>query len=157
MRTLSLILLICILVGCRSKEPLPESEISCNATDNYAKTINEASARLLGSWKLVQFSAGLGGAQPVPEQVVIFRKDGNCVITSGGRTSPPISYALDTASIIGNSDFIVPQLAIQDSSELYIKPFPLGKSLLFICDEEMVLDYGSPLDGSVLKYRKVAP
>lgn len=141
------------LSSCSADKSITVS-VSCDATQQYAKTVTQANQRLIGNWRLTSVSAGFGQGPPIPTQVVEFDPTGQCSITQDGHRFGPFPYATTLAPSFSNRTLIIPQLSVNDSTPSSSPFLRLGRGQLYICDEELVLDYGSAFDGPTHTYRR---
>ena len=128
--------------------------LSCDATQQYAKTSTQANQRLIGSWRLVSVSAGFGQAPSVPNQVITFDTAGGCLIRQDGQEYGPFAYAIGLTSSFANPAVLIPQLTVNDSTRLNSAFIRVGRGQLYICEQEFVTDYGSAFDGPTHLYRR---
>jgi hypothetical protein len=146
-----------VALGCGLRNSVLPVTIACNSRNEYAKTVGEASARVLGTWKLAFISAGWRDSPPVPNQVVTFSADGTCTIVTEGQSPLTFPYSIDSSPLIGNSSLVLPRVSVQDSTLPSSYRPRLGTGTLFICAEELILDYGTAIDGPSQTYRRVNP
>lgn len=154
------IFLLAVMLGCYRNDPVLTSVVYCNSRQDYAKTVDEASRRLIGTWKLVRISGGwINPANvttiPVSDQVVTFDTNRTCVVTKDGQRSSSLAYSLSsTPRTPGYTGSALPELTVIDSSRTTSSPLQLGQAVLFVCDQEMILDYGTPVDATSHTYQR---
>lgn len=154
-RSIIVALLILLTISCkRETEKILTS--NCSARQDYAKEPNEAARKVLGTWRLFSVTTGLVRPPVVPNQLLTFKADGTCVMIRDGKAYPPYPFLINTGELPGYHGVPVPlpQLVVTDNSQLDVQFLRLGKSILFVCDEEMILDYGTAVDGPSAIYRR---
>ncbi|WP_420153258.1 hypothetical protein [Siphonobacter sp.] len=133
------------LIACK-KTPSPPRPVDCDASQSYATSVEEGSRRLLGTWRLKTIKGGFVKHDTIPNQVVHFFANYTCRVTAQGRTSPRMTYEV---SLAGRPL----QLSVTDSVETsYLRQ--LGKSRMYICEEELILDYGREIDAQAYIYTR---
>lgn len=131
------------LIACK-KTPSSPRPVDCDASQAYATSVEEGSRRLVGTWKLKAIKGGWVQPDTIPNQVVRFFANYTCQVTAQGRTSPRMPYEV---SLAGRPL----ALSVTDSVETsYLRQ--LGKSRMYICEEELILDYGREVDGQAYLY-----
>lgn len=148
-------LLVLLIISCK-KETESTSTPTCNASQDYVKTPAEAARKVLGTWRLFKITTGLAKPPAVPNQLLTFKADGTCIVTRDGKVYSPYPFLINTGELPGYQGVPVPlpQLVVTDNSQLDVQFLKLGKSILFVCEEEMILDYGTAIDGSSVTYRR---
>ena len=133
------------LIACK-KTPSSPSPVDCDASQAYATSVEEGSRRLLGTWRLKTIKGGFMQHDTIPSQVLHFFANHTCQITAQGRTSPRMPYQVSLAGL-------PLQLSVTDSVETsYLRQ--LGKSRMYICEEELILDYGREVDAQAYIYTR---
>lgn len=144
------------LLSCSEDNPAITTN-KCRATQQYAKTINQANARLIGSWSLVDVIS-LGSSSTPIQQTVRFDTTGHCLITQDGQQYGPYLYTVDSATSFRDQTQAVPRLTVIDSINTNpSKPFILYRiaiGQLYVCEQELVLDYGGNLKTSTRTYQR---
>ncbi|OZI09713.1 hypothetical protein BWI93_02280 [Siphonobacter sp. BAB-5385] len=134
-----------VLVSCK-KTPSSPRPVDCDASQAYVTSVEEGSRRLLGTWRLKTVKGGFVKHDTIPNQVVHFFANYTCQVTAQGRTSPRMPYEISLADR-------PLQLSVMDSVETsYLRQ--LGKSRMYICEEELILDYGREVDAQAYIYTR---
>ncbi|WP_133163381.1 hypothetical protein [Siphonobacter curvatus] len=133
------------LIACK-KTPSSPRPLDCDASQAYTTSVEEGSRRLLGTWRLKTIKGGFVKHDTIPNQVVHFFANYTCQVTAQGRTSPRMPYQV---SIVDRPL----QLAVTDSVETSYSR-KLGKSRMYICEEELILDYGREVDAQAYIYTR---
>ena len=158
---LVLLAIACTKDRSSTSEVTPAENIESAASVNHAKTVDEAAKRIVGTWKLTVAANGWF-TDPMPEeQRLIFKADGTCTVIKKNLTYAPIKYSvgllnLQAPSPITGVSGTMPMLTVNDSARGSRDYFPVGKSILIICEEEIILDYGigKYADADVLTYKR---
>lgn len=133
------------LIACK-KTPSSPKPVNCDASQAYATSVGEGSRRLLGTWQLKAIKGGWVQPDTIPNQVVHFFADYTCQVTAQGRTSPRMPYEVSLADL-------PLQLSVTDSVETsYLRQ--LGKSRMYLCEEQLILDYVREVDGQAYLYTR---
>ncbi|OMP13587.1 putative ATP-dependent RNA helicase HAS1 [Corchorus olitorius] len=133
------------LIGC-NKTPSSLRPVDCDASQAYATSVEEGSRRLLGTWRLKAIKGGFIQHDSIPNQIVHFFANYTCQVTAQGHTSPRMPYEV---SLAGRPL----QLSVTDSIETsYLRK--LGKSRMYVCEEELILDYGREVDAQAYIYSR---
>ncbi len=142
-------------------EPKPAEKKKCAASGNYAKTVDESAKRIVGTWKLTVAANGWAIDSMPEEQRLVFKADGTCTVIKKNLTYAPVKYSiglldLEAPSPITGVSGTMPMLTVNDSPRGSRDYFPVGKSILIICQDEMILDYGigKYADANVLTYKR---
>lgn len=159
LKTYSLFLaLIVCSIGCK-KEPTFTVTRTCNSSSDYAKTRPKASQKLIGNWHLTRIVGGfIANPRPIPtaEVMLRFTAVNQLVITVDGDQKPPVSYDV----IFGPFPYDPANSGVQLTVANYVTypgnpGFSLGNSTMYVCDEQLVLDYGTVVDGPAQVYNRV--
>lgn len=145
MKKTGLIVCLIAVLGCHHDSSTITPSVVCNASQNFAKAATDASQLLIGKWKLNAIKGGWVTPTTIPNQSVTFQTNGTCIVSSDGQDSGPVAYTV-------TSGITAPSLAVNDTSRTSI-----GRSTLFICEDEMMLDYGVIADAPVYVYRRTTP
>ena len=147
MKKASLLMYLIAVLGCHqnSSTVTPAPAVACDATQNFAKTVTDASQLLVGNWKLNAIKGGWVTPTTIPDQSVAFRANGTCFVSKDGQDSGPFAYSI-------TNGVTAPSLIVNDTSRTVI-----GRSTLLICTDEMILDYGVAIDAQAYVYRRTSP
>ncbi len=128
----------------------------CDARQNYAKATNEAAQKLIGTWKLTGIQGYFPTPPPIPDQSVAFASDGTCTTTQGGKAYGPFRYQVGTIQNFVGLGLAFPALTVTDTLKTPTTYGSIGGPVvMLVCDNQLILDYGTPVDAPAYTYRKV--
>lgn len=165
MRYLLLLALAITGVACSHKQTSVTPVTACNPKVEHADSAGQASALLVGNWKLtaVQTDVDSSHRPPVPNQVVTFKSDHTCIITNNGQASAPLAYTVTmgvpsgTGNPGGFNIVLRPQLTVHPVQLSPLYSAPSGISTLYICSQNLILDYGTAFDAPAYSYQRQTP
>ncbi|MBC8152884.1 MAG: hypothetical protein H7Z72_08245 [Bacteroidetes bacterium] len=150
---------ITLLISCRQDGPSVTASTdtpTCDTNQNYAKTPAEAAQRVVGEWKLRNIIGGyILSPPPVPDQTIVFSQDGSCVITEDGQRSGSFMYKVGTIQNFVGTGLLLPSLTVSDTTQTTPDRIRIGGPVaMFVCDNQLILDYGRPVDAGAYVYQK---
>lgn len=152
-RSIIITLLILLTISCK-RETESILTPSRNASQDYANEPAQAARKILGTWRLFSITTGLAKPPAVPNQLLTFKADGTCIVTRDGKVYSPFPFLINGGELPGYPGVPLPQLVVKDSTQPDVPFLKLGTSILFVCGEEMILDYGTAVDGPSATYRR---
>lgn len=167
MKIVALLCVMTMLSACRREKSsiVPGTdEVLCDARQNYVKTETEAAQKLIGEWKLQAvdgyFVVRPGVTAPatpvVPDHSITFSKNGVCTITQNGRRSGSVAYQVGTIRNFVGIGLSYPSLTVADTMQNASTGIKIGGPVvLLVCDNKLILDYGTPVDAPAYTYQKV--
>lgn len=151
-----MLLIIIALTGCTKQET--SFTISCNARKDYAKTVTEAQSKLVVSWRLVsdQGFTTSNGIRPVANVIVSFSSAQKVAATINGKQTNEVSYQVVIAPSPYSGGTAYTQLSLVNA---IVAPnttaYSLRNGVIFVCDNQLVIDYGSAVDLPVQEYSRI--
>ncbi len=164
MKYLLLLFVALTVITCSTKSTSVTPVVDCNPNTEHADSVAQASALLVGTWKLIAVQTDIDSLHrpPVPNQVITFKSDHTCIVTKDGQASDPVLYTVTMGVQVGTANpggfniVLRPQLTVQAAQTATLFSPPFGTSTLFICPQKLILDYGTPIDAPAYTYQRQA-
>ena len=155
MKTNLILSILVVFAGCSRQDV--SVVISCNSRKDYAKTVTEAQSKLIGTWRLTS-DRGCGvrnEAIPVANIILTFSPAQAVSATIEGQKTNVVSYQLILNQAPYGKDSLT-QLAIgQPLIMPNVPAYSMRNGVVYVCDEQLSIDYGSAVDLPVQEYSRV--
>ena len=152
--------LISLSTACTKKQAAMSEVEPIEKQKCVPATIGQAAERILGTWKLTKVESGWVNDSTPDLQKLIFKADGTCTVITKDSTYAAVNYSMKRldqvvktpVSVSGAALVLVAGDTIRAGREYYL----VNKSVLTLCQDEMILDYGLGIyaDAGVLTYRR---
>ena len=160
MKTFVFIAALWLLIGCRKPDDIDPVERTCYLSGQAAKTAPEVRQKLAGVWRLTGIvgSYKLQNRNPntVADVTLTFQSDGQLVVTIDGKAQTPTTYDVIVSPLPYDSATTGPQLILPGRlAYAGTRSFELDRSTIYVCDDQLSLDYGTVVDASAQEYDRV--